>query len=180
LAVHDRFHSFAELRLSALLGELGFEKRIEVVVKDTIKATRELMFVRKKLCQCEQPFVINIESVEQFEATCEDPFQVGANVLAHSLGKAALNGAEGRVVGHQGDRVVVMFQPPTGEKALKRNNLMPTTTCYSATAVNAASVQVMDGEASGDLGPLVNDGQSSMDRASDNARTSAALLADNQ
>lgn len=111
------------------------------------------MFSRKKLWQHEA-FIVNIEIEEQFNAACEGLFQVGVNVLAHSLGKADLNGAEGTVIGHKGDRVVVKFPGPIGEKALKQKNLLLTTASSVGTStatINAASVQVTDGVECGDI-----------------------------
>ena len=51
-------------------------------------------------------------------------FQIGEDVRAHSLGIVGLNNAHGTVVGHQGDSVIVKFQEPLGEKALKNENLV--------------------------------------------------------
>lgn len=52
-------------------------------------------------------------------------FDIGATVEAHSLKTQMLNGAKGVVRGPAGDRVKVSFPAPTGEKALKPENLKP-------------------------------------------------------
>jgi len=54
-------------------------------------------------------------------------FRRGTSVQAHGLQSAPqLNGATGVVVGMQGDRVLVDFGHPHGEKALREDNLHPT------------------------------------------------------
>jgi len=50
-------------------------------------------------------------------------FEIGADVIAHSLQTASLNGQVGTVLGARGERVAVAFPPPAGEKALKPANL---------------------------------------------------------
>jgi len=50
-------------------------------------------------------------------------FEIGAEVVAHSLQTASLNGARGQVLAARGDRVAVSFPAPIGEKALKPSNL---------------------------------------------------------
>lgn len=53
-------------------------------------------------------------------------FRYGTRVQAHGLQSAPqLNGAAGQVVGMQGDRVLVDFGHPHGEKALREDNLHP-------------------------------------------------------
>ncbi len=58
------------------------------------------------------------------EKAAEQPsaLPAGALVEAHSLATAAFNGPRGRVEGMRGDRVVVRFPEPRGEKALKAVN----------------------------------------------------------
>jgi len=53
----------------------------------------------------------------------EDPFPYGTLVEAHSLSSADFNGTRGRVVCMKGDRVLVDFPAPKGEKKLKPDNL---------------------------------------------------------
>jgi len=53
----------------------------------------------------------------------ENATPTGALVEAHSLSVAELNGAQGRVLGPQGDRIRVSFPDPHGEKALKPANI---------------------------------------------------------
>jgi len=50
-------------------------------------------------------------------------FPDGTMVEAHSLSKADMNGARGKVVGRQNDRIQVEFGDPHGSKALKVSNL---------------------------------------------------------
>lgn len=50
-------------------------------------------------------------------------FEIGAEVVAHSLLAASLNGALGHVVAARGERVAVSFPDPFGDKALKPANL---------------------------------------------------------
>eukprot|EP00931_Biecheleriopsis_adriatica_P077535 TRINITY_DN51087_c0_g1_i1.p1 TRINITY_DN51087_c0_g1~~TRINITY_DN51087_c0_g1_i1.p1 ORF type:complete len:571 (-),score=105.75 TRINITY_DN51087_c0_g1_i1:85-1731(-) len=50
-------------------------------------------------------------------------FEVGSDVMAHSLKTESMNGAIGKVKGAKGDRVAVTFPSPLGEKALKPENL---------------------------------------------------------
>lgn len=168
-------------RLCALLGERGFEEKCYFGMGNEIAGT--MVFARKKLWQREQPFIINILLPKQPRATCNSPFQVGVKVLAHSLGKADLNGAVGTVVGHQGDRVIVEFQEPLGKKALKPENLTLPADSFQETSVSGAhadSVQAMHRGPSGDIGLLVSDGQSSGEDRADDIYTSAALLTDIQ
>lgn len=63
--------------------------------------------------------------LEQAEAytPAPNPFPPGATVEAHSLSVAAMNGMRGEVHGRQGERVLVRFPEPTGQKALKPANL---------------------------------------------------------
>merc|ERR1719235_2504833 len=68
-------------------------------------------------------------SASSVRMTARDPvlpllFPPGASVEAHSLSAAAaVNGVRGTVAGLQGERVVVRFPAPHGEKALKAANL---------------------------------------------------------
>jgi hypothetical protein len=50
-------------------------------------------------------------------------FEIGAEVEAHGLKTASLNGQRGHVLAARSDRVAVAFPPPLGEKALKPENL---------------------------------------------------------
>lgn len=62
------------------------------------------------------------ELLEQ-AAGYSNPFPVGALVEAHSLSAEHMNGQQGTVVGPQGERIRVKFADPTGEKAIKPDNL---------------------------------------------------------
>jgi len=104
------------MRVSALLGDSGFVLASRSDSFPFEMMVNTMVFARKKLV-CEHPFIINIEDFE-------DLFQIGINVLTHSLGHADLNGAKGTIVGYQNDSVVVKLQESVGEKAFKRKNLM--------------------------------------------------------
>jgi len=65
-----------------------------------------------------------------------------AEVEAHSLQTAALNGSRGKVKGARGDRVAVLFPDPIGEKALKPTNLRLTQPTSPATYVHPDAKEV--------------------------------------
>lgn len=65
----------------------------------------------------------NLKVIEEAPSKGVNDFPIGAEVEAHSLSSADLNGIKGRVLGPQADRVRVEFPAPHGEKALKPSNL---------------------------------------------------------
>lgn len=74
-------------------------------------------------------------------------FPMGTEVEAHSLQTASLNGARGCVKQARGDRVVVAFPAPIGEKALKPDNLRLTQTSADICAnTTAATTQRSEAE----------------------------------
>lgn len=64
----------------------------------------------------------NLKVIDEIPVATVYDFPVGAEVEAHSLSVAALNGIRGKVIGTQNDRVRIDF-PEQGEKALKPANL---------------------------------------------------------
>lgn len=67
----------------------------------------------------------------------ENEIPAGAQVEAHSLSTAALNGLRGIVLGPQGERIRVQFAEPNGEKALKAANLKVLDRAYNPFPVGA-------------------------------------------
>merc|ERR1712072_940918 len=60
---------------------------------------------------------------ENNESDAAHGFKIGAEVEAHSLQMASLNGARGHVLGRKAERVAVTFPDPIGVKTLKPANL---------------------------------------------------------
>jgi len=60
---------------------------------------------------------------ENHESDGAHGFKIGAEVEAHSLQTASLNGARGQVLGRKEERVAVTFPDPIGVKMLKPANL---------------------------------------------------------
>lgn len=80
--------------------------------------------IRVQLADCEKS--LKPDNLKRIAEPCLSDFACGMEVKAHSLSAAALNGIVGSVTGVRGDRIVVQFPDPHGEKALKPGNLQAT------------------------------------------------------